>query len=64
MRFGEARAARVIEEQAILLGGPNGVGLQQPRSSGLKEEAAGPAASSDERFMQRRLLRIQVILAA
>src|SRR5262245_14161384 len=63
-RLGEAHAAGVVKEDAVLLAGPDGVRLEQPRTPGLEEQPARPAAARDQGLIERRLARVQVIVCA
>src|SRR5581483_4428996 len=57
----DALAGGVVEEDAVLLAGPDRVVLQQVRALHLEEQAAGPAAADDQRLPQRCLLGVKVV---
>ena len=46
---------RVVEEDAVLLTGPDGVIAEQARPLHLEPQAARPARALDDRLVQRRL---------
>ena len=61
---GEALPGGVVEQDAVFLARPDGVGAEQPRSLHLEEQAARPAAALDHRPPQRRLARVEAVVPA
>src|SRR5579871_6722670 len=64
MNLGKALAVGVIEEDTVLLTGPDSIGFDHARPLYLKEQAARPARSFNHRLMHRRLCRIKLIVGA
>src|SRR5262249_27230580 len=62
--FGEADPRVVVEEDAVLVAGPQGVGPHLPRPLHLEEKAARPPGPGDEPLVERRLLRVQLVVLA
>src|SRR4051794_6047621 len=60
----EALAVGVVEQDPPLLAGPDGVGADHARPLDLEEKAAGPAGLGDQRLVQRRLFRVELVVPA
>ena len=64
MDLAEAFAGRVVQQNPILVPGPDGIVLEQPRSLDLQEKSARFAAPFDQVVRERRLGRIEMIAEA
>src|SRR5260370_37465618 len=62
--LGDALAAAVVEEDTVLLAGPDRVVAQQTRPLDLEEQAARPVAARDQTLLQGRLLGIEQVATA
>src|SRR5206468_3387883 len=63
-RFADAHAGGVVEQDAVFLGRPDGMGAQETRTIDLEEEATSFAGTTNDALVNRRLIRIQMIAAA
>src|SRR5262249_16177432 len=61
-RFREAQAGGVVEEDAVLLAGPDGEGAEQARPLDLEEQAARPARARDQGALLRRLRGVGLVV--
>src|SRR6266851_2589898 len=60
----KAVAGRVVEEDAVFLARPDGVGFHEARSLYLEEKAAWPAGTGDDGLVEGGLTRVELIVAA
>src|SRR5262245_30871704 len=64
LRFGETGASRIVEEDAVLLADPNGIGPHKARPLHLEKQAAGPTGPRDDPLIHRRLFWIELVVGA
>jgi len=63
-RLGEAFAGAVVEEDAILLAGPDGIGPELSRSACLEKQAARLVLTTDNCLIEGCQARLQAIVIA
>lgn len=59
---GEALAAGIVEQDAMLFAGPDGVRLQKPRALGFKKQSTRPTFADNDRLIKRCVPRIKAIV--
>src|SRR5262249_38134032 len=63
-RLGETLPGGVVEQDAVFVPGPEGVGLDQARALDVEEQAAGPAGANQQLLAQGRLARVELVVPA